>query len=127
MILGGTKGNGIINSSSYLTPFFHQTATSSANDTAIPMLAGDLSNFKVVLSAAPGAGDSWTFHIARASGTGSLTDVSGASCTIAETATSCTIAGPVTFADGDLFTVHAVEGGNAAQTRVAYKANYTFN
>jgi hypothetical protein len=84
------------------------------------MIAGQLTNFRVVINAAPGGTNSWTFHIDR-------NDASQASCTITGSATSCTIAGPVSFSNGDRFAVAANRSGSAPQTRVAFKAEYTFS
>jgi hypothetical protein len=85
------------------------------------MLAGTLTNFKVVLSAPPGGvvANSWTFEV-RVNG------VAAASCNIPNTGLSCTIAGPVVFTDAQYLSVRADENGTAAATRVAFKADYTF-
>jgi hypothetical protein len=91
------------------------------------MVGGQLTNFKVVISAAPGTNQAWVFHINRALAASSGSGTSQASCTIGTGQTSCTIAGPVTFNDADRLSIRAIRTGSAPQVRVAFKADYAFN
>ena len=117
--------------SAYIAPFYFEPTGTEAN-TAAPMLAGSLTNFKVVLSAAPGTSganpDRWIIEIRVNNGA----PPASATCTITNTETSCTIAGPIVFANADRLSIQAVEatgtgiGGNNNATRFAFKADYTF-
>ena len=91
------------------------------------MVAGSLSGFKVSLSAAPGAGQSWQAQIQL---NGVL--IPGATCTISNpltpphTTRTCTIAGPFAFTDGDRLVVFMDRvSGAVTATRIAFKANYS--
>ena len=94
------------------------------------MRAGTLSNLRVALETAPGTAlqtsREWIFTIVK-----NQANVAGATatCTIEADARTCTITGPVSFANGERFTLHAdaSSGGNApANTRIAYTAEYSF-
>jgi hypothetical protein len=87
------------------------------------MVAGNLTNFKVALSGAPASGQSWTFRI-RKNGT----DPASNSCTIGAAATSCTISGPISFANGDRLAIFADRtSGSITSTRVSFKADFAFS
>ena len=83
------------------------------------MVAGELSNFTVVLHDNPGPGRAWTFHIRS-------NHSSQASCVIAGSATRCDIPGPVSYNHGDTFAVFADKTSSSSpdKTRVAFKADY---
>jgi hypothetical protein len=117
VIFGGTQGTGTIVEDRHVAPWYHSDAAGAEGATSVPLPAGSLTNFKVVLSAAPGTGV-WTVHVLK-------DGVSQGSCTISAAATSCTIAGPFAFADGNRLNVLLDETtAGAAATRVAFKADY---
>jgi hypothetical protein len=126
-IWGGTPGTGTISTDNHLAAWY-QSGAGSANSTQVPLRAGNMSNVRIALSASPGTGKSWTFQIVK---NGSPVAGATAQCAIAATNTTCTISGPVTFQNGDLFAVladAAGTGSNApATTSIAFTADYAFS
>lgn len=122
MIFGGTPVQNTISGDNYLAPWYWTSPTSSPQNVSVPMVAGTLSNVKVVVSAAPGTSPrQWTFHVTR-----NGANVAGANCVIAGTATQCDIPGSVTYTNGQTFDIFADASSNQpANTNVAYTGTYT--
>jgi hypothetical protein len=114
-----------ISSDNYLAPFYHIDQSSSVESREIPVLAGAMSSVRIAVAVAPNNGggtQSWTFHVVR-----NGTNVASQNCTISEAVTTCTIAGPVTFTNGQRFALFADAINSPATTRIAYTAEYDFD
>jgi hypothetical protein len=88
---------------------------------AQPMaIAGNLSDLIITASAAPGgATKSFTMTLFKNGST------AGASCVIADAATTCTIAGPVSYARGDTMSIQVVATSGGGNTPAAATLRFT--
>ena len=130
-IFGGTVGTLTYDSDMYLAPFYHDD-NALEDQLSTRMVAGSLTNFKGVVSTAPGTSlglpNQWVYEIR-------VNDVvaAGGTCTITGTETFCTIPGPIAFGNGERLVVKIHEvtapgfGGVNAATGAGWKAVYSFD
>jgi hypothetical protein len=86
-VFGGTRSSntyGGNNTDTYYAMFYSRDESNSSSDNRTTIVPGTVSQFRASVTVAPGAGNSWIFTLY-------INDsASSVSCTIAETATSCT-------------------------------------
>jgi len=104
----GTTGNSLDAGITWASPVF-------AGSAVIPA-AGNITNFRIILSVAPGAGNSRTFTV-RLNGVGTSLAI-----TISGTDTSGTGAGPLSVTPGQVIAVRSTSSGSPAATAVRWSS-----
>jgi hypothetical protein len=97
-------------------------STSSTANTATVNCFGTLSNFQVTLSGAPfqnQVGDNYVFNVRVNNADSTLT------CTIANLATTCTAAGPITVFPGDTVNVEATPNSAPTARSATWSSTFT--
>lgn len=118
---GGTGGTALATAATDFVPMFDGTvsATEGDVDQAMPV-AGTLSDLRVRLDTAPGAGKSYAFTVRKNGADTSVT------CTVSEAATSCSdTTNTAIFFSGDLISIESVPTGTPTAAAMRWTAKYT--
>jgi hypothetical protein len=118
---GGTGQSNLARSAVRFVPAYYSSvdASEAAVDQAMPA-AGTISNLRVRLSGAPGAGTSYTFLVRK---NGVDTAVT---CTVSGTATECSdLANSIAFSAGDLISVRSEPTSNPAARTMRWTATFS--
>jgi hypothetical protein len=106
----------------YVGPFVDPTggeATESVAQVAV-QTSGSLTNLKVLINNAPGAGNSWTITVRKNGASTSVT------CTISNPNTSCTdTTHSVTFAASDSLSLLVAGASGPTAARMSWVANFS--
>ena len=117
---GGSNGQSLSNSNTNYAALVSQTNPSitTTNGNATVYCVGTLSNFSVTLTGSPGTGNSYGFTVMA---NGSAT---AATCTISDSATSCSYAGTIVLRPGDVVNVRSTPNSNPTSRAATWASSF---
>jgi len=120
-IIGGGDARLPGSSDDKFIPLRYSASETEFHDVSqIMPMGGVVSNFSVVVDAAPGAGVGWDFTVYKADSRGAAGSATSVTCKIDGSLASCSSASSVTFAAGNLIAINvAPVAGGPSSVRVA--------